>query len=176
MKYKVLEGTPLYQILSNVQKKMENAANLSKAIVKEVGAEDYARASHKIAGGIRAFKFKECICKNSEKPGWKKMESGCTFWLMPLAKEKSNKDLLKRIDALPTIGIEQINLPLNFNGGAVSSDGGIAWVSTPAVVFPDKKQKIFLIEIHPEFKDYKPVDGMIEILESEFNKLKDNVK
>ena len=172
MKYKVLPGTALFDTLMAVQKKMIKANKAADKIAKEVGAEGCANASNKIAGGILGFKFKIGGQKNSDKPGWKKLESGYTLWWFPLEKEKSNKDLLQRIYELPTIDISELNTPLNFHGGAVSHEGGIAWVKTPSVLFPDKKQAVILIGIHPGLKEYKPVDGMIDILESEYNKLK----
>jgi hypothetical protein len=99
IKYKVLRGSTLFRQLSELHARMQAVNAKAKKIVKEVGADGFSAGRNCIAGGIRAFHFKDL----HKQAGWHACESGSTPWFFPNGSDRRNEDLLQRIKALPSI-------------------------------------------------------------------------
>lgn len=163
MKYKVLKGTDLFDKLWSIQKKMQSCQDEAQKIVNTIPeADGSSKRSHCLAGGIAAFHFKKGWTNAPD--GWRKMEKGWTQWFMPKSSDKKNKELLKKISELPVLGYEIINDLLNFH--FYVTEELQVW-HCPIVEW---RSKYVLIEV-PNDKKYKPLDGMIEIMDSEYIKL-----
>jgi len=163
MKYKVVKGTKLFDELWSIQKQMQSCHDEVKKIADTIPeADGFSKRSHCLAGGIAAFHFKEYSMGAPD--GWRKMEKGFTPWFMPKSSDKRNKELLSRISKLPVIDYEAINDLLGFN---FHITGEMQIWYAPIVEW---RKKYVLIEM-PSDRKYKPKDGMIEILDSEFIKL-----
>jgi hypothetical protein len=164
MKYKISKGTKLFQALTAVKLQMDAVDKLAEKIVQEAGADSYAKASQCIAGGIRAFYFKDL---DKVPVGWKKMEKGLSHWFFPKSSAKANRDLLERIADLPTMGTEDIAKLLNFHAGVYGEIDRMIWVSCPQV----RWAKTYVVVAVPESIPYTPVKEMQEITVSMYNKL-----
>ena len=152
MKFKVNKGTKLFNELIAVLKKMDQCHHAAWEIVEEVGATSYRGSYWRIGGGITALGFKK------QPEGYRKEEGYNSYFPKKI---KVNKELLAKIDALPTVTFEDINTPLKFD---FPQHIGNKMVNVPEVLF--RKDHV-LINVKDECT-YTPVEGMIEILGSEW--------
>ncbi len=167
MKFKVLKGTPLFKQLTAVKKEMVRCNDAAYEIIKEFGCTQMRGKFGVIAGGISGIIF-----QNGKKPpeGWRYTGESFNEY-MPKKNVSANKELNKRIKELPIVEYDALNDPLNFdwhdNDGSrkVSFHPGIKW-----------KNNYILIDVSKHYPRYKPQEGMIEILESEYNKLAEEKK
>lgn len=166
MKFKVLKGTKLFDQLTKVGEDIREADNTAYKLGKELGYKSIRGGRHVLGGGISAF-------QSSELPkGWKyaypKSDREAVF---PMNK-KVNKELLDRIAALPKVEHEALNKILKFdpwkhNDKAYNGDGSFKIQWYPGIQWKDE---YVLLDVS-EYMVYKPVKDMIEILESEYEKL-----
>lgn len=162
MKYKILKGTKLFDSLATIKKQMDAGDKAAQALVKEVCAESYAKSSAGLAGGIRAFYFKD-----GEKvpDGWKKMEKGATNWFFPKSSKWANDDILKKIAELPVVKPDALIKLLQFSAQVYAETDALIWVSSPKVIW----RKTYILVAIPEQFTYVPVKDMQEITVSEYN-------
>lgn len=163
MKFKVHKGTETFDKLKELHDRMIFAGNAAKELVSQLGGKRYASSNRGIYGGIDAIEFD--VKPDGYKPVGKKYQS--LFY--PKA---SNKEILKLINQLPIIKREELNIILNFKGPqAVTIDDGIYWVNAPDVVFGDH---FYLFNVVTSV-EYNPPADAVEILESEYDKLKKSI-
>jgi hypothetical protein len=160
MYYKISKGTETFKKLMELKKKVEGVNKQANAAVGKLNGQRYAKAQGKLAGGISAIEYKE-------KPdGWKQVGN---TWQNLYAPKSTTKAAWEIINVLPTIEYDELNKIVNFKAPqTVSSDGGIAWVSTVGIAWGDKQ---ILMEVTTGCK-YKPLPDIVEIVESEYMKLK----
>jgi hypothetical protein len=161
MKYKIEKGSPLFDKFEEIRQRMIVCNQEAKDLCKELGGKAVATLGENAAGGIDAIEF-------DEKPeDWKVMGKPHQNLFYPKAK---NKELLQKISALPKVKRSEIAELLGFKIQAISSsDGGLMMVSCPRTIL---RKEFVLIDMPTECK-YTPVDGMTEILESEFVRLRE---
>lgn len=168
MKFKVEKGHPLFDTLMVVWEKIKVSKDACNALAAEVGSDGVSGSDSYLAGSINAFHFADHKKPNEH---WKAMEKGFTPWFMPKwsTRDKATKEIIAKIQSLPKVDTAEINDPLNFKHGAFSTSKGIHWVQRPGVWwFPE-----YILVSTPEGYKYEPVEGMIELKESEFEALKE---
>lgn len=156
MKYKVLKGTDLFKKLDALRQRMTDCNNAAFDLVKEIGYKKMRGKNMVLAGGISTIEI-----PGGQPNGWRKNHWGLKDEYYP-KKNKANKELLARIEALPVVEYEELNEILKFD----SHDSDSNKMSFHPGVYFEKKE--ILIDISRHYRRYKPVKGMIEILESEF--------
>jgi DNA-directed RNA polymerase subunit N (RpoN/RPB10) len=161
MYFKIEKGTDTFKKLSELKKQIDSITQQAKDVVTELGGERYCHHRYKLAGGISAIEFKK-------KPdGWKSVGESWQDLHMPLAK---NKEACNKVENLPTLDYEVLNKIVGFKGPqTVSSGNGLAFVKTVGLNWCTGKY--YLMEVATGCK-YKPLSDIVEILESEFLKLK----
>jgi len=156
MKFKVLKGSDLYKKLDAVRKRIAECNNAALDLVNKLGYKKLRGKTSVLAGGISSIEI-----LGGKPEGWRDNYWGVRNEYFP-KKNKANKELLASIDALPIVEYDELNNILNFNWHAsetrhISFHPGIYW-----------RKKEILISVSENYNNYKPVKGMIEILESEF--------
>lgn len=168
MKFKILNGTALFVALLELKTKIDSANDERDKLVKELGFEDVGTSGRYLAGGIQAIH----IPHHKDVPAdWKRLGDKYSDFYMPKASGKDNKALWKKIEALPVVQNEELNKLLKYSSGAFSRGSGIGWARRPAIAFG----KTVIVVDTGELKIKKPADGMIEILDSEYDKLKSKI-
>ncbi len=169
MKFKVLKGSELFRLLSEVHKKMEEATAAAKAVSKEVKADAFCQSDRGVAGGISAFVF-----NNYKSPGdnWKSLDrhtSKMSRFHFP-KRNKRNKELLATIDSLPIVKATELSRIFKYKSQSFSTDqAGLVFSTSPGIEWHISKGYI-LVTIHENAK-YKPIEGLTEIMVSEYQKL-----
>lgn len=161
MKFKVVKGSELFDKLTSLKKEMIRCNNAAFNLVKKLGYSRMRGRAGVLAGGISSIEI-----KSGQPEGWRKAYSNRVSNEYFPAKIKANKDLLDKINALPILEYDALNDLVDFDwrdcdSRFISFNPGVYW-----------QQKVILIDISSEYSKYKPVEGMIEILDSEFQKIK----
>ncbi len=172
MKYKILKGTDLYNLLAAIQKKANDCHKASRKLAKSIGAIGTATTgTHKRAGGVDAFEF--AYDKHPDKALWMQPDrhnNKNLFYPRSGKKYKANDDLHAKIKALPSITYEEYNGVIGFEP---------SWGNDLT------RYKSYGLSIHEDFalvevgegSGYKPNSpDMREITVSEFNSLKKLIK
>lgn len=168
MKFKVLAGTELFNNLLVIKEEIDSVRAASKKIWEKIeGCEGISENNHHLAGGIRAFSFKQYMSKKDCLDGWRLLEKGYSHWAFPKSSDKSNKQLLADIAALPVVESDRLKELLKYGNYGYCSGGGLGFSSVPGIGWFDG----YILIQCPESIEYTPVEGMIEITVSEFNKL-----
>lgn len=160
MKYKIKKGTETFKKLVILQQHIKEVESEAFKIVESLGATKYCKAFNKLAGGISAIRLEK-------KPeGFKNVDKD---WRMLFYPKASNKKVCKEIESLPTIKYDELNNIIGFEAPqTVSCERGIGWVNTVGLIFG----KDFMLLDVENGCVFKPNKDTIEILESEYQKLK----
>lgn len=172
MKFKIPKGTETYEKLEALWERIHAADSAAYALVRSIRKEmglphegdehNYAGSRH-LAGGIAAIQFE------TKPEAWKQVGKPYQRLYAPLAREKA---MWARIKALPIVPVEDLNNIVGFERFVSIADGGDGLVAHRAPgmrLVPDA----FLMEV-PSKATYTPPNGdIIEILESEYNRLAD---
>jgi hypothetical protein len=158
MKYKILAGTGTFNKLSAIQKRIEEADRITKALVAEFGAEEWLGNGYGyVAGDLIGIRF-------AQKPeGWTKIRSNHSSFFCPKSSVKGNKDLLDRIAAIPKVMTWELNDCIGFKPQRV----GLTQYTSIGVKWGNE---FHLVHV-PEAADYTPLNDVIEILGSEYKRL-----
>jgi len=164
MTYKILPGTPLFdsiQELKRVGIEADKAAE--KWIIDFFGEfKKYVMPYGNVWGGISAVAL-------PEKPvGWKDYSRNYPGWFAPKA---INKGILAEWTMLPRVKDVEMKTLLryrNYSGAKGDGQFGMLLSVMPGLVITDD---YVLVETSSVAKDYVPVEGMVEILHSEFLEL-----
>jgi hypothetical protein len=170
MKFKVLKGTKLFDILDKIGDDCMVATREARKIVEELGFEKWRQQTFCLAGGISAFH-----APKGKPDGYVYAYSNRDRTAVLPKKIKSNKELLERIEKLPEVKYEALNKPLNYDGFKSDkfNERGAKYISmAPGIVW---RKNYILLDMH-DYIDYKPVKDMIEITTSEYKKLYNNKK
>lgn len=161
MKFKVLPGTELFGKLWALHLKIESAKEQITAFLKSKGFTGQFATDRNIS--IVSCDAIEMLSHQSS--GYKSVGAKYQALYYPLAKNK--KDLAE-IRQLPRIKVDELNELVDFSF-CVSADLEI--YHSPGISFNEKH-----ILIETGNANYTPVEGMIEIKESEYNKLSKEIK
>lgn len=172
MKYKVLEGTKLFDSLMELKKRILYANAASFALMKKMGADHVRMGMQTLGGGLTAVHFSKKKPANFPK-GWKRVYKNHLADAYFPQDIKANTGILAEIKALPIVNDEEINKILKFNwlgnDGHDPQSNKICFRPTPH--WGPEGTTYILIHL-PEFcSRYKPVKDMIEITHAEFTEL-----
>ncbi len=161
MKYKILKGTDTFKKLKDLEVLMLDYDKQASTLSKELsGSEDgswLGKGYSCIAGGLSGIRMKE-------KPeGWRVTTKNYPDFFTPKI-NKQNKEVLDRIDALPTLNYDDLNAIVGFD----YQSSGMRWFNCPGVDWYDD---YVLLNIDNACR-FIPNGDMIEILESEYITLK----
>lgn len=172
MYFKIEKKSELHATLVKVKADMKAANKAAFALANELGFEKYRPINNfTIAGGIMSL-----YSEDGKKPDGYAYTYGSSSPndVFPKRKLKANKELLAKIDALPTIPAERLNGPIKYDwrkhkSPRADSRGGSQILFTPGVSFA--KNDEILISFPDYITSYKPVKGMIEITFTEHKTL-----
>lgn len=158
MFFKVEKGVALWGNLEALMNKIISVRKAAADLTEELGFKKYGQAHFVIAGGI------SYIASNHHPDGYRKVGSKWDGLYFPKA---SNKEITKKISELPTISYDEYNAVINFK----DQFQGLQHIMAYGL---KKSGDTFLIEVSDR-ADYTPVDGMVEILASEYKMWVDSI-
>jgi hypothetical protein len=166
MKYKILKGTELYKKLMELKAKMVQANKAANKVATGLGCKQWLGGEHgTIAGGLTGFEFEK------QPDGWRKAWPGDYRNMYYPKNQKSNKEILDTIKALPVVTFAELNNVLGFEQHSVPFADGVGsrkrWLFHPGFQF----LKDMVLVVVDEQAEYTPLPDMIEITVSEFNQL-----
>ncbi len=157
MKFKIPKGTPLFNAVMEVRKRMDECDAAATALCKEVGAEQHYTDNYYLAGGIAGFRFK------TKPEGWKQVGSHYRVFLPKAAL----KELNARISALPRMNVEEMAKVLKYKTHTGFNGQGFSLQRLPSMTFlPD----VILLSTQDK-NPWKGCQGIIEIMGSEYDAL-----
>lgn len=161
MKFKVVKGTATFDNLMELKAKMCLVYKEAKKVVRELGGTGHCSDHNAAWGGVDAIEF-------AERPaGWKIMGKAWQRLYYPKASER---ELCKKLSALPTVSHKEINEIVKFNAPqTVCNDAGMYFVNCVGLTWG---KDYVLMEV-TEGAKYKAPKDVVEILDSEFQKLKE---
>jgi hypothetical protein len=159
MKYKIEKGSALFDQLQEIRHRMIACNKAAQDLRVELGAKAVATRGDNIAGGIDALEFED------RPSDWKVIGKPWQKLYYPKAKLKG---VIEKIKALPVVKSSEVATLLDFKSQAISRQGDLLMVGCPRTIW---RKDLVLVDMPSECK-YSPVDGMIEILDSEFEELK----
>lgn len=160
MRYKIALGSELYSKLDALKSRLLEVGNAAQTLAEEYGFKEYVADQNSLRGGIAAFR----IAGEVDKKEWSRV--GKKYQRLYFPKHtKNNKGLRLKLLALPTMSYEELNVILNFSPGCKE---GFTWYSCPLVYY---KEEYILVNVGNQ--TYVPVEGMTEIMDSEYFSLKD---
>lgn len=169
MYYKLNKSHPLFEVFVDIKKQIDHSKSIVDELVKEVGADGYASGnSENLMGDIKAFHF-----ESYEKPGdhWTSADRKIvTPWYEPRSAKpfkKQNQWIFDRMKAIPRVSKKLVQEPLQCGFTAYSSGNCLCVFNIPGINWLDE---CVLFEFPTDLK-YTPVDGLVEIMASEFLKL-----
>jgi hypothetical protein len=162
MFYTIKEFSDLHMQLAKLREKCLEAKKAQSDILNEVGTTKFYQEACHLVGRIVGFNLDACP------DGWqrkfKSQSDNCFFPKNPA----KNKGILARINAQPVVHFNELNALIGY-GDYFGPD---LQMSTRPEWFKFLDDGRALIKI-PDWvmKDYKPVEGMEEVLASEFHRI-----
>lgn len=155
MKFKVLQGTALFESIKNILDKRTEAIDAAKSLVKEFGAKTHRPSHWAIGTGISSI----CFEHEPDLKIWK--SSGCgKLEFMPRLNNKTGKENSAKICALPEISYGDLN--------RLFGPASPLWC--PSII---ATEDCYLIEIPDQYQSKLTNTDLIEILNSEYYALKE---
>lgn len=157
MKYKVKQESELHIQFEKMSDRMIECNKQAFDLAKSLGFDALGVKKWCVAGGVSCFKY------DGPKPpeGYKRVGKDHQNICYPKA---NNKDVLQKILELPLVTNGEYNGLINF----IPQFNGNYYISRYSLSFVNG---IYLIDTGEV--EYTPVDGMEEILESEYKRLKE---
>lgn len=172
MHFKVLKGTTLFDELQSVRTEINRVNNEARTLAKSLGFEELFMRSGVLGGGITGL-----VPVNGEtKPeGWRwAFKDRTSNAIIPNTKNIKSRELTARIKALPVVHYSALNNVLKYDDEISKRPNdrgnGTRFNLCPMVYWGDK---VHIIEVPVYSGKYQPVDGMIEILASEYSAILD---
>lgn len=157
MKFKIPKGTPLFDAVMAVSKRMDECNAAAEALSKELGAEECYHSTYHLAGGIAGMRFP------SKPEGWKDVVGQYKVY-MPKA---ALRDINKRIAALPTMKVEEMATILKYKNHTGFNGNGFQMQRLPTITFLPDVILLSTIDGNP----WKGCKGATEIKGSEYDAL-----
>ena len=160
MKFKIIKGTETYEKFMVLKSKIDFVNAESVKLVESLGAQKFCKRSNIAYGGISAIQFEE-------KPqGWKKVGEDYQNFYFPKATEKV---VNKAINELPFVRYDEINEIVGFKAPqTVPCDRGLQWIDCVGLFWGIDCIVIYVTE----GAEYTPTADLVEILDSEYLRLK----
>lgn len=171
MHYKVLKGTDLFKKLNDLKNKMQDCKDKASDFAEKLGFDSYYKKSFVLAGSFYGLVPRDGKTKPKGYAWAFSDRTGNA--VMPAKNTKEGIELLKQIDDLPTVGYDELNKLVGYkeemsHRPAGNGRGGTKLNFYPVVIWRDK----YIVVNVPDYSGkYKAKSDMIEILESEYNKL-----
>jgi hypothetical protein len=163
MYFKIENSSETFKSLIQLKKRNKECHLAACALATELGGNEKGsyiglNSMYNLSGGISGIMMEE------KKPGWvnvyKKTYNNCYF---PQKNLSANKEVLEKINSLPTTSLDDLNKIVNFEEQSV----GRHHYTNPIIHWNDDA---CIMQIHDRCK-YTPVNGVVEILGSEYEKL-----
>lgn len=161
MHYKIESGSELYERMMQLQEECKEANKVCQDYVNKTYGDEtkWASDNYCIGGGLKAVQL-------DEKPeGYKSVGDSWQHLFQPYAR---NKKAWKEWDALPKVKQDELKSLLNYGNYSGAKQGGFMMSTLPNVYW---KEDFILVKCAEFATSYEPVEGMTEILASEFNEL-----
>lgn len=161
MKYKVTNGSETYNMIIDLYERVKEVKEAAREACVKLGFDAYYEDSGCVAGGIEALKTEDWI-----KPdGYTKHGRFSRGWC-PYRRDKASWKILNE---LPRVTYDDMNKIIGFQ----SAIKGLTWYTgfTSIASTEEDGTEIFLIQVS-DHVFYEPKDDMVEILGSEFKRLK----
>ena len=157
MKYKVKTESELHGKFSSLMDRMTAYRKEALDLAESLGFDALGGKQSCAAGGVSCFQYE------GPKPpeGYKRVGKDYQKLCFPKA---NNKEVLQKISELPLVMNEEYNGLINFE----ASFAGNVYIRRFGLM---ERDGIYLIDTAEA--EYTPVDGMEEILESEYKRLKE---
>lgn len=164
MYIRINKGTPTFEKLEELLKKMKVVHDVRNKFLDKVGAEKFVPGYWTLAGGIASIYF------DKQPEGWARAGNKGDNLYVP-KKRKSNKELIEEMEKLPRVKYEELNSIVGFKQQERPNPDrpGRGFIKTlcPRMFY---RKDYHLMEIEKGLK-FKLNEDMVEILESEFIKL-----
>jgi hypothetical protein len=154
MYFKIEPGNATYEKVKQTLAKCILYNQKAKSLAKELGFEKFGISKHHRAGGISCFE------SNTKPEGFVTVGKKWQNLFYPKSK---NKEVIEKIKELPVMSFEEF-------GDAIGFKPQFKGLNYHRAYGLKQVDDFFLIEIDDNC-DYTPVDGMIEILASEYKSL-----
>lgn len=156
MKFKIPQGCDLFNAFSEKLELGRQYQELAKQWAVRNGSEEWVQPHSAFKGGVAGLVMKE-------KPnGWALLDAG-------IYRPRLGSSLFKEMKALPFVGDAEINELISYTPKSVATGSGkFMRMYHPGVRVLDD---CILLSFKDYITYYKPVDGMVEILESEYHQL-----
>lgn len=168
MYFKIESGSEVYNKLKELQKKCNDVKKQLTALpllVDEATGDVYSSGEY-LAGDVVGI-----VCKKKPE-GWKQTGEKHLNCYMPKV-NKQNKEILDAIAAIPKVDAKELNSIVGFKAPQTPpSERGIVFVKTVNISFA---KNYILMSVTKGCK-YKPLPGIVEIVASEYEKLKPKEK
>lgn len=151
MYYKLESGSETYDKVSAIWDKIISYNKQAAELVESLGFTKYGKDNWNVAGGI------SCIQSDTKPDGYRQVGQKRENLYYPKASNKAVNDL---INDLPLLSWDEYNSAIGFE----QQFCGLRHIMGYTMI---KSDGFFLIRIYDECT-YTPVDGLVEILSSEF--------
>ncbi len=161
MKYKILPGCELFDKIQEINTRRIAASMSAKSwITNHFGeSKPYSKPDWSMGGGISDIQL------NHKPEGWKQVGDKWQSFFTPKANQKK---ILDEWRALPVVRNDEIKTLLNYGNYYGAKNGGLVWNTMPGLLIT---KDVILVDCSEVATDYIPVEGMEEILVSEFNRI-----
>lgn len=156
MKFKILPGCDLFDSFCEKLELGRQYSKLAQQWAEAQGATEWAEPHSAFKGGVAGLVF-------AKKPnGWTPIDVG-------IFRPRLGSTLYKEMTALPFVSAATINEIVGYTPRSVEASGG----KFMRMYYPGVKvlDDCILLSFKDYVTYYKPVEGMIEILESEYHAL-----
>ena len=162
MKYKIAPGTETFKRLHELLQRIDAIKLQSQTLCEELGAKGVYSYNSELAGHIAGFTF-------DKKPeNWRPADKNGSFLYYPKA-VKNTQPIRDKIAAIPRIEFKELNQIVGFTPFSYPDGSGIRIIKHIGYVM---MSEYCLVDVHSETPNYTPNADMVEILESEFFRLK----
>lgn len=156
MKFKILKGTDTYNKLREFDSKIKKQNSILLSLMKEFGADAFSPPANGFYNSKLSFQFKK-----GKPEGWKNYDKS-----MDLYVPKVNTIFDEKIKELPELlDFTSAKSIINFE---INLDSPISRFTTRPTIYFVKSKELYIVSTG---NGYYECEDMIEILESEFNKL-----
>lgn len=166
MKYKVDHNSKLYAQLKELIQSFIDATEERKAFCKSVGATAFSNNNtFAIVGPINGIRFPQ----EPDKKMWRSVGPKYMELYMPKAKNKEALDALAKLPNISEDVYQSIFGPADIQ--IAENDNTVGLFRNPGLKVAGDD---YLLSVPTSVTGYKPLPGMIEILESEYHLLLEN--
>lgn len=159
MKYQIKKGCELFDKLTELNERMLLVHKTAQEYATSLGGGKVATTGRYLSGGIDAIEFEK-------KPeGWRHVGRDYQMLFYP---KTSLKKVIEEIRKLPIIEFDELNALVGFSAPqTVSNANGLTWVKSVSMYW----HKNFILMETVDGTTYNPIENVVEILGSEFDKL-----